>query len=492
VGKVTHPYIAYQAHRKAKENRGQSTNQSIMQAIDRHLDTYIYAANSPDAISTNHVLFNIIIYDYAHNNMPDKPTGAPLFGYRLVAQALERLRNAPRSDRARYEEELAFACGWLTHQVSDWVAHYREVDREIRPGRPHTFYGYANSHQVLSPYFHPDILAAKREAEHALTETLHDAYITLTDTTDLFGPGKAKAHLPIRENDNLISLVSETFASLGCSKIPAKHLKKLQEDFNTVISGIQAGILFMKHMQPKFEEMVREFAERDQRYIDESVDRVIHYVLSLSDEQIDAAANKTEPGRGEATATSVVSARPESIIHKLAFSLGKAMPPAIVDFLFASPIVRVKWDLPVLPERHDVNFEFHLRDRVRKLLPGVLEQFGGRSESTRALVSFASELISASDDVLKRARDAYCTNLHPVTALDVEPDSFGQGDTDVDLKQMIDEGVIRIRFTPAKRTDRDSAQYLLDPDSAVIRINGYLLGEEKRSIHRRVAMGRQR
>ena len=78
-GPVTHPYIAYQAFRKAKDERGGSANPEIMEAIEHHTDTYIYAANSPDAISTNNVLFNIIIYDYAHNNMPDRPDGTPLF-----------------------------------------------------------------------------------------------------------------------------------------------------------------------------------------------------------------------------------------------------------------------------------------------------------------------------------------------------------------------------------------------------------------------------
>lgn len=481
-GPVTHPYIAYQAYQKAiaraKEDPSRSANPQIMEAIDRHKDTYIYAANSPDAISTNHVLFNIIIYDYAHNNMPDEPDGTPIFGYRLVAKALERLRNAPRNNRYRYEKELAFACGWLTHQVSDWVAHHRRVGRDIRPGKRYRFHGYANSHQVLSPNFHHDILVAKREAEHALTETLHDAYIMLTDTTDLFGPGKVRADLPIDEGDNLISLVSETFADLGCSKIPSGHLEKLQEDFNTVISGIQAGILFVKHMQPKFDEMVREFAEERRRYVHESVDRVVEQVLSPSEEQIVEEANKTPPNRGSAKATSVVSAKPETIIHKLAFSLGKAMSPAIVDFLFASPIVRVKWDFRRIPGILEPEVEIHLRDRVRKLLPDVLERFGGRSESTRALVSFARELISASDNVMERARDAYCANLHPVTALDVKPDHRGRRDSDADLKRMINKGVIKIRFTPAKRTDKDSTQYLLDSGTAIIRINGYLLGEE--------------
>ena len=181
-----------------------------------------------------------------------------------------------------YPKVLA-AYRWLTHQVSDWVAHYMDVRRA---GEEVVFNGYANSHQVLSPYFHHDILRAKREAEHALTEFFHDAHVMLTDTSDMFAPGRVKVELPIHEDDNLISLVSETFRDSGCSKIPAKHLQKLKEDFEVVIKGMQAGILFVKHIQPEFEGMVKGFAERNQAFVDESVDRVIRLVLSPSDDKL--------------------------------------------------------------------------------------------------------------------------------------------------------------------------------------------------------------
>jgi len=470
-GPVTHPFIAFQAYEKAKKSRGNAANQDIMDAIGRNKDVYIYASNSPDAISTNHVLFNIVTYDYAHNNIPDATDGSPLFGYRLVAAALERLRKARKRDRCKYEWELAFACGWLTHQVSDWVAHYMDVRRATRPGEEVVFNGYANSHQVLSPYFHHDILRAKREAEHALTEFFHDAHVMLTDTSDMFAPGRVKVELPIHEDDNLISLVSETFRDSGCSKIPAKHLQKLKEDFEVVIKGMQAGILFVKHIQPEFEGMVKGFAERNQAFVDESVDRVIRLVLSPSDEQIAEAAEALFVG-GEKRATSVISAKPESVIHKLAFSLGKVMDPAIVDLLFRDPIASVN-----LLGSRCLRVDISLQEQVKKWLPKALERFGGRAESTRALARFAGELVSASDNILDRARDEYCSKLRPVTALDVSPDKGETTSFDDILKEMIDDGVVKIRFTPAKRTDKDNTKYLLNEESAVIRINGYQRGE---------------
>jgi hypothetical protein len=473
-GPVTHPFIAYQAYEKAKKDLGKTANPDIMDAIEGHKETYVYASNSPDAISTNHILFNIVTYDYAHNNIPDHADGSPVFGYRLVAKALERLHMAGKRDRQKCERELAFACGWLTHQVSDWVAHYMGVHREIRQGEEVTFNGYANSHQVLSPYFHRDILFAKREAEHALTEFFHDAHVMLTDTVDMFAPGRIRVELPIQEDDNLISLVSETFHDSGYSKIPAKHLKKLEEDFQVVIKGIQAGILFVNHIQPRFKAMAKEFSNNNQGFIDKSIDRVIELVLSPTVEHIKEETQTPARG-GTKWAASVISAKPESVIHRFAFNLGKVMGPDMMDVLFKDPIARFKWELRFFPSPY---IELSLRDRIRKLLPGELEKFGGRAESTRALVRFASELISASDNILDRARDMYCSKLRPVTTLDVPQTKCESTSVDEILAEMIDDGIIRIRFTPAKRTDKDKAEYLLNEESAVIRVNGYQHGEE--------------
>ena len=163
---------------------------------------------------------------------------------------------------------------------------------------------------------------------------------------------------------------------------------------------------------------------------------------------------------------------PESVIHKLAFSLGKVMDPAIVDLLFRDPIASVN-----LLGSRCLRVDISLQEQVKKWLPKALERFGGRAESTRALARFAGELVSASDNILDRARDEYCSKLRPVTALDVSPDKGETTSFDDILKEMIDDGVVKIRFTPAKRTDKDNTKYLLNEESAVIRINGYQRGE---------------
>ena len=145
VGSVTHSYIAHRAFRKAKSSPSLARCREILDTIDRNPETYLHSANGPDAIAANHVLYNIIAYDYAHNNIPNRPDGTPIFGYRLVAEALDRLQSASEAARHIREEELAFACGWLTHQLSDWIAHYKSIENETIAGEAFTFYGYANS-----------------------------------------------------------------------------------------------------------------------------------------------------------------------------------------------------------------------------------------------------------------------------------------------------------------------------------------------------------
>lgn len=118
-GPFTHPYIAKKVLEKAEKNQQGAKIKEITETIQKNNKFYIYAANSPDCIATNHILYNKIIYDYAHNYIPDRYDGSLVFGYRLLNTALERIKGAANTpEREKYERELAFACGWLTHQLS--------------------------------------------------------------------------------------------------------------------------------------------------------------------------------------------------------------------------------------------------------------------------------------------------------------------------------------------------------------------------------------
>ena len=463
--------IHRRAFRKTQSDLGRAGCPEIVDAIAHNLEIYLYSANSPDAIAANHVLYNIIVYDYAHNNIPNRPDGTPVFGYRLIAEALDRLRRASVAARHTCEKELAFACGWLTHQLSDWITHYRSVESEAVGGQTFTFYGYANSHQVLSPCFHPDILRAKREAEHILTETLHDAHIMFSDRTGLFSPGRNRVHLITELDDNLISSVSATFGRHGFSKIPAGHLAKLKEDFDVVINGIESCLVLVKAIQPGFAQVAKEFSELHQRYVEESVNRVVGELFALTREEIEQRAGTEPQALDYARSVSVVKTKEESLIQRLAFRIGRVVTPNVIEALLAGPVAMFEWDIP---GPWDPSIKLDLADRIRKLLPSRLGVLAGRAESSRSLVNFAEKLLSASEDIMGQARDAYCTALRPVTDLDEDRDPFEPEDDDSILERMVSERRIRIRFTPAQRTDREPGRYLLDPDSAVIRINGYL------------------
>lgn len=470
-GPATHSYIAHRAFRKAQSDPGLARCPEIVDAIDHNPEVYLYSANSPDAIAANHVLYNIIVYDYAHNNIPNRPDGTPIFGYRLIAEALDRLRRASEAARHARERELAFACGWLTHQLSDWITHYKSVESETVAGEAPTFFGYANSHQVLSPCFHPDILRAKREAEHILTETLHDAHIMFSDRTGLLSPGRNKVYLTTELDDNLVSAVSATFGRHGFSKIPAGHLAKLKEDFDVVINGIESCLVVAKAIQPCFVQVVREFSEKNQRYVEESVDRVVGELFALTREEIAQRAGTEPRALDYARSVSVVKTKEESLIQRLAFRIGRVVTPDVIEALFAGPVAMFEWDIP---GPWDPSIKLDLGDKIKRLLPSRLGVLGGRAESSRALVNFAEKLLSASGDIMGQARDAYCSTLRPVTDLDEDRDPFEPEDDDAILERMVSERRIRIRFTPAQRTDKERGRYLLDPNTIVIRINGYL------------------
>lgn len=185
-GPFAHSDTARRAFEKAQDTEDPAGCPEIMECISKNKEAYIYAANSPDAISTNHVLRNVITYDYAHNNIPDGLGGHPAFGYRLLDKALERLKDSKSpKERNQSEKEVAFACGWLSHQLADRTPHYERC-----PGPDGREYvGYANSHQVLGACFYDDILAAKEQVEHGILEFFYDAYTYARDSSGYLAVG---------------------------------------------------------------------------------------------------------------------------------------------------------------------------------------------------------------------------------------------------------------------------------------------------------------
>ena len=101
-GPFTHPYIARKTLEKAEENRDKVRVKEFLESLKKNKEYYFYAANAPDCISANNFLYNRIIYDYAHNYLPDR-NGLPVFGYRLVNTILQKMK---RTDNIQRKEKL--------------------------------------------------------------------------------------------------------------------------------------------------------------------------------------------------------------------------------------------------------------------------------------------------------------------------------------------------------------------------------------------------
>ncbi len=488
-GPFTHPDIARRAFRKCTGAPADAPIPEIREAVEANLSVFMFAANSPDAISTNHFLRNRISYDYAHNYMPDSPDGLPLFGLKLVEEALRRARSvgadrAGRLRRAAALRDLAFACGWLAHQVSDWVPHYLDVARQVPGAGVRTFVGYANSHQVLTPAFHEDILASKVWIEHGIVEMFHDLHSAAHDTSGMLALGKAGVWLPVEPTDNLITAVSNAFLNRGHSKIPSRHLPALAEDFSAIIRGLDSIMVLLKRLQPALDGAVDQFVAERHHHVDMSVQQVFDWVFALTEERLAElivagfdAANAADADAADAAANGgsrdaeIVPLRYDSALQKLAFKVGSSVSPSLVEAM-AKPGAMISVPLKIGPVTTELRLD--LIERFKRPLLEAAGRIGGTDTETRAVATFTVALLAAEpgSNIIKTATDAYCSNLKPIASLDYDPAQYGGKNEDEVLIDMVNRHEINIRFTPALRTDKNTPQYLLDPDSVVLQVNG--------------------
>lgn len=489
-GPVVHPYINKRALQTAKDRLGRDsdkpTNRLLVETLLKHRDLYIYAGNSADGISSNHVLNGVYIYDYSHNSIPDSATGSPMFGYRLVHRAIENLKAAgSQGERMRRSRELALACGWLSHQLADWWPHYRSFGKDGGPtpdeqiaDEIETFSGYADSHQILGSNFYPDVLAATKDVDHGIVELFHDAYVLFTDRSRHFRPGAVRALAPTSKQDNLITLVSEEFSDSGEARIPPEHVPVLLEDFNTVISGMHSIILLLKLLQPAFEPMIKKFIESEGklRYVESSVEYVLGNLFTLSDEEIEQRATGSMPSvAGGMRKLEIIKRRSGTKLMSLALRLAKALPPKIISAACKpngdlSLALRTVASIPLL--RLEISSD--LAATLKTLLINGIESLGRRKEDVRALACFVSALLEEADNPLEVARDKYCANLRPLVRIGAPRDINTAAREEDLLRTMYQEQrELRFRIVPAIKQQGGSDDYRINCDSLLVRINGY-------------------
>lgn len=488
-GPFTHPYISIKALEKAKRDPNSVGCKDVLESIESNKDIFVYASNAPDAISTFHVLKNMMVYDYAHTYIPDCPEGRPTFGYRLLDEALTRLEKAPTASlRRKYKREVAFACGWLSHQLADRVPHYQETSSPYLDvsGRRLSFQGYCNSHQVLTPCFYPDVLRAKQNVEHAIIELFHDAYVLITDKPQRFPPGKNHVELLTEFDSDLLTEVSAKFRENWRCRIDSRHLPTLKRDFDAVIRGTDCLIAALRVLQPKFDDMIRGFIRERESYMDQSVEDVTLGVFCASREQISEEAAYSCPVSSErdmGVYVSVVSPKKESILQRLAFQIGRHLNPADVNKYLRKAL---KVSLPI-PLRAQIMLRLcagwpikvSTAATVKEVVLPALKRAIDKSEWDKALFGFIYALVTSdAEDILDAARREYCSGLLPIVTLDCDPELLERKGEEKILEDMVRARRIRFRFTPARRTDKDTSDYYLDPSTVDVRINGYSCDDE--------------
>ena len=440
-GPFTHPYIARKTLEKAEENRDKARVKEFLEALIKNKEYYISAANAPDCISADNILYKRIIYDYAHNYLPDR-TGYPVFGYRLVDTILKKLKATDNIQRKeKLERDLAFACGWLNHQLADYVPHYKEADG---------FHGYANSHQIIGASFYPDILRKKESVEHFIIELFHDINISENLDREFAAAGRIMVKMPAGKR-NIVTEISKSFREFA--NIPYQHLPLLQKNFNKIIDGLASLIIILKELQPQLIEEIIEFINDNnhREYLEKSIDYVYENLFLLDYEEIHRRADYgPEKGKG-IDYLKIIPVRQESILLKLAYKLGELFTAESISSLLREGMI---FQTKILWKKIEVQFKSDILDRLKPLLLNIAEDISTRSEEARSIKNYLFVLLKKERDILSAARDAFCTGLRPIAQLDVDEEEIKRKEPEQILKEMLENRLIKIRFTTAIRKDR--------------------------------------
>jgi hypothetical protein len=131
-GPVTHIYL----HKKAMDElKGPGPAGAIQTDRDREL--FISSGNATDLIKANQLRYKERYYEYAHNTIPTKFEGAPVFGEHLWTENL----------RLGRRDGIIYSLGWICHQVSDQFPHRYPSDG---------YEGFANARKFFGGFYPAD------------------------------------------------------------------------------------------------------------------------------------------------------------------------------------------------------------------------------------------------------------------------------------------------------------------------------------------------
>lgn len=480
-GPATHSYINKRALELAEEEvekANQRVNPDIVSRLVQNRETYIFAGNSADVISSYNVLSGgVAIYDYMHNYYPDSAAGVPFFGYRLID---EWYRSAS-SGRSYPESDFAVACGWLSHQIADWYTHYAPIDRNGNPVDPDrepdgrtVFPGYSNSHRVLGAEYYPEMLDVYNKADHALIEFLHDMLIL-----DRYGHGFLRHNrAELFENrviqgkvSNLLTQTSEHYLGLF-SRIPPEEVQLLKNDFNNVIHGLQVLNDIIVHQYPRVVETVRNSIDPGTTgkpdYIELSARRVFEKLFCCSREEIarNAAQLTCDPLRHDYQMKIREVSRAGTILFQLVHNLTRMIDPDLIAELIRDPNafnIKLLWG--IIDVRAGI---------LRRLSQGwgssrlaqVLEQ----DAQIGPLISFVAALLGARSRDFSEPLMQFQRRLSPLV-------QYVDDDGPEEARQMVDptkSGRITVKVVPAVLANGNwQREKRLDMESLRFEIDGY-------------------
>ena len=464
-GPMVHPQINRLALRKAKKglaNGNTGLNEDLVRRLEANQEAFIFAGNSADVISMNHILNHVSVYDYAHNAIPDTCEGSPQFGQALIdewRQAYDGKRDVRYSDR-----DFAVACGWLAHQLADWYPHYASIDgsgRLVRAGRQsgdgvNIFSGFANSHRVLGTDYFPEILNIYEVIDHALIELFYDL-LTLQDHRKELKNNHVE-FFDVENNHCLLTATSERYIGKA-ARVPPEIINELWKTHNFVIRGQRSLLKFLSLVRPGTVSAIRNTIDPKitgaPDYISLSADYVMSGLFSLSYDEINRMA--TENLLDKEAANNISVKKPGHLLYPVLRELG-IFADMHKAFLFPEQFY---WTSKL---QGNIIFEnlVSFLDNHKKIA------YAQRNHDTEALLCFLSELILRDHQDLSVPLEHFKQTVRPVIKF-----AGTIGSEEENLKEMLKLRQLSIRFIPATSPEHPEANKLLHRNQLNFKIDGY-------------------
>lgn len=527
-GPFTHTHINRKALSKAKklmESGDNTINQDLVRMLTSSRETqnsYALAANTADAISSYHTLNDFTAYDYTHNSIPDNARGLPNFGYTLVDTWCKIPESAWSSGETRLLD-LAIACGWLSHQIADWYAHYACIDgsgnicdqEDAIADEVTQFSGYSDSHRVIGHDYPEPYLRRYNLADHGLTEFLVDSIIVASPE----GPRLRNLSLPnlstLKDSgSNIISIASLDFGA--AVKLPEDHIPVLWQNMNLILLGMS---IFQKLIYLRKPNLHREAGELvTTKYVDLSIDRVVDNVFRKSFREIAELARHGRQVRSKdmpiEPLDSEITKYPGTVIFKIAYSLASSisLPDGSISSstfnrtldVLDNPLVALERAPVIGPLMRSRIARDMLWNKVGKpsletLITESIDSLGGPDKGVRiptkdALLTLANGVLLKGKSI-EKARQDLALSMKPVIAVvdsNGNPLSSGRElPAQCELLDMVFERrMLAFKLTPAISGSRGvshAERKSLDISSVRVRFNGFPITEHPKFAEAEVA-----